>query len=935
MNTPPLIVRNLKQKTLERGHWWTLPFEPIGEKAGCRNPDLKIAGIVSERLGRTLPYESNLLLLTPENWNHIIRFARPDFVLVESCFQTCTGHWGYAQVVQNELAQILIDILNLAKKTGIPTVFWQTLGAEYHDLFYGFARNFDFVFCADPKSIQAFDKKNIPASILLPAVQPQIHHPYREYDRYGDFDFSILFDGWGDLHRLGSETPPVLNQLAERGLSIFDSRHELWKKKIQDLGSLSNCVQGCVDYPTLLFVQRYAKVGVTFDASTFTPTSQLWWSLDALSCGMAVVHNGELDSRDIFSGFVDAHASKERFLEKIDFLLKSEFQRRRRGAIALFDLYKHHTFEHRLSTICSQAGVHRQDHLPPLVSAYTIASGTDSIEKIIHNYRTQTHSNKELVIVVPRNRGASCEKITALVSKQTSLKSIKICPDQENLHLLQVMTLNASGNYCIRFCSDTDDPEYLENMVCSADACQADFFGMLPAVSFSNSINKEKNLVSNCRMSFKNLSDHVETYHPMLLSGKKEAFQAVLAKNNLFTSTGAANHSFCTFEHANICSMEDTEYDQLLRDNGSCHVSDPIIAGLATIPSRVDSLPDVLDSIVDQFDHVYVYLNGHETVPKCLDHDKISYEWSRDHGDMGANGKFFFVEQARDGYYFSLDDDFLYPQDYVHKMLTALKKYKDRIPVCVHGSIFGEPLEWYFERLQSYSAKMALDSDQFITLPGSGTLAFHTQCMKFCLDDFLPRVMCDIKFSIVAREQGLPIVSIARPANWLVSVKQNENDVDYWSNMLVDDKGRTREARKYNWDFFTYGKIVIEKFDEIFPGISDQELSINGFDTNFITSVRQKKRADNWNVKNSTLFYRRKYQFLNKQKKIYEYSLLHNEIPLNHELFDSDKLKYIFDIDTANLGEKITNLRQEIKILVQKLHEKGIPIKDECRIPGE
>jgi hypothetical protein len=521
MNKPPLVIRNVTEKALERGHWWTLPFEQLFEKESCCNPDLRIAGIVGERFCKVLPYDCNLLLLTEDNWDQIIRFAKPDFILVESCFQSCTGHWGYAQIVQNELQESLHKLLQLAKKNSVPTVFWQTLDVKYHDLFYSFARNFDFVFCADPKSIDAFNKKNISASILLPAVQPKIHNPYRDYERYFDLDVPILFDGWGDLHRLGSELPSVLNELQGRGLSIFDSRHELWKKKIEDLGSLSSCVRGCIDYSTLLCLQRYAKIGVTFDTSTFTPTTQQWWSLEALCCGMAVVHNGELDTLDIRSRFVNVHKSDDHFLDKIDFLLGNEFHRRQMHTIAMQDLFKNHTFKNRLETICSNIGLSKSDAFLPLVSVYTIIENAVDIETVISNFKDQKYSNKELLIVVPKDVTADSEEIEALILKETNIKYINISQSQGYLHPLQVMTSNADGRYCMQFNPATNDPEYLENMVFNAEASNVDFFGMLPPVYFPNTISQEKNLYPNCKLSFANFSNNIEKSESIFLSGKK------------------------------------------------------------------------------------------------------------------------------------------------------------------------------------------------------------------------------------------------------------------------------------------------------------------------------------------------------------------------------------------------------------------------------
>ena len=43
--------------------------------------------------------------------------------------------------------------------------------------------------------------------------------------------------------------------------------------------------------------------------------------------------------------------------------------------------------------------------------------------------------------------------------------------------------------------------------------------------------------------------------------------------------------------------------------------ADRCIGGMATIPERVDALQKTLDSVLDQFDHLYIYLNSFPSIP--------------------------------------------------------------------------------------------------------------------------------------------------------------------------------------------------------------------------------------------------------------------------------------------------------------------------------
>ncbi|NEP91298.1 MAG: glycosyltransferase [Okeania sp. SIO2C2] len=375
---------------------------------------------------------------------------------------------------------------------------------------------------------------------------------------------------------------------------------------------------------------------------------------------------------------------------------------------------------------------------------------------------------------------------------------------------------------------------------------------------------------------------------------------------------------------------DNLEYIKLINNaikTGRPPVKEKIIAGMATIPSRLNTLPQVLERLKPQFDRIYVYLNGHEEVPECVQQDNISYAWSKNHGDLAAAGKFFFLPEAKNGYYFSLDDDFLYPDDYSYKMVTTLKKYNDRVPVCVHGSIFGEPLEWYFERIAVFGSRTGLEQDRFVTLAGTGTLAFHCNSINLNFSDFSPTPMCDLQVSIKARKNDLPIVALAREKNWLQLIEEDASKnagLDYWNRMLIDDKGRTETAKKFNWGFDYYKQIILKLMNQIYPKIDRKELDEHLFDTDFIVSAESYKVPNNWNPEVSFLFYTRKYQYLLRSLKILNFVKQYSKYPDLQKLFPSKKevLIPVETKDVAILKEKTSKLLQEIRNLEKENENK-------------
>lgn len=189
---------------------------------------------------------------------------------------------------------------------------------------------------------------------------------------------------------------------------------------------------------------------------------------------------------------------------------------------------------------------------------------------------------------------------------------------------------------------------------------------------------------------------------------------------------------------------------------------------MATFPARFGTLAGVIDSIIDQVDWLFVYVNEADCIPNVLIHPKIKTYLGRDHlGDLKANGKVFPLQFVKDCYVFTLDDDFVRPKNYVERMKDTIDLYDRRIVVGVHGSIFDPIGEWYYQRTAAFGWKQALYEQKLVSLIGSGLAAFHTSELDINFSDFLPNVMVDLQISIEARKRGLPIVCIERPAEWV------------------------------------------------------------------------------------------------------------------------------------------------------------------------
>lgn len=210
--------------------------------------------------------------------------------------------------------------------------------------------------------------------------------------------------------------------------------------------------------------------------------------------------------------------------------------------------------------------------------------------------------------------------------------------------------------------------------------------------------------------------------------------------------------------------------------------------GIASIPSRHACLERTVGSLVDQVDGIGIYLDNYDAIPAWAESygSKIKFERSQDQArDLGDAGKFFWIDGFK-GYYFTCDDDLIYPHDYVARLIESIEKRKGPVAVGWHGSLVLEPFESYYDsssrRVFSFGA--ARPEDTPVHILGTGCLGFHTSHLKVSLDDFKTPNMADVYFALLAQEQCIPLLVIKHekgeiaelPSSQVVSINKHSSE---------------------------------------------------------------------------------------------------------------------------------------------------------------
>jgi GT2 family glycosyltransferase len=168
-----------------------------------------------------------------------------------------------------------------------------------------------------------------------------------------------------------------------------------------------------------------------------------------------------------------------------------------------------------------------------------------------------------------------------------------------------------------------------------------------------------------------------------------------------------------------------------------------VVVGIATYKGREESLKKTIKSLAKQCDHLRIYDNETRDI------------------DLTDNGKFFFLKEYDDPiYFFSCDDDIIYPPTYVNDMIQAIEKFGTI--VSHHGrQLKREQTKYYNGGHKTINFKSKNNHVMKLDVAGTGVTAFHTNYFNpVNIWEAEQKKMSDLVFSLEAKKQGKIITSL-------------------------------------------------------------------------------------------------------------------------------------------------------------------------------
>jgi hypothetical protein len=201
---------------------------------------------------------------------------------------------------------------------------------------------------------------------------------------------------------------------------------------------------------------------------------------------------------------------------------------------------------------------------------------------------------------------------------------------------------------------------------------------------------------------------------------------------------------------------------------------------------RDDCLFKTIDSIYNQADEINIALNSHDKIPdKFVGDTKINCFITDN--SIGDGFKFMRLEDS-DGYYFTVDDDLIYPPGYAQYMIDKFHLYGGQYIVSLHGRSFvSYPVGSYYRSPHhNYRCLGSVDKDVFVHFGGSGVAMFHTNLLKFSYKDIKHPNMADIWLAKFANERGIKIVCLAHDSTYLTYLSEVGEETIFDRNKFND-----------------------------------------------------------------------------------------------------------------------------------------------------
>ncbi|MDD2882985.1 MAG: glycosyltransferase [Rhodoferax sp.] len=402
---------------------------------------IKIACVMDEFTFHSYQPECDLMQLTPDYAITELEAFKPHMLFIESAWRGKDELWNRKI---STLSSDLMSVLKWCRSRHVPTVFWNKEDPVHFETFLTTAQQFDYVFTTDIECIARYKAALGHGRVyLLPfACQPKTHNPIELYERKDAFCFAGAY-----YVRYPERTRDLENYVAElpkfKPLEIFDRNHgkdEVVYKDYIFPDEFRPYIVGTLPFNEIDKAYKGYRYAINLNSIKQSQSMFARRVYELLASNTVTISNFSRGLRLMFGDLVISTDSGSEIVNRLT-RLSAENEHKLRLA-ALRKVMLEHTYQHRLAYVLSKALHRRIDTtLPPMLVVAMIES-FDSYRFLIENFKRQSHSNKQLLLIATDDRTdhrdmAREENITFISSVQQA--SVKVAAMSQSGHWLAAM----------------------------------------------------------------------------------------------------------------------------------------------------------------------------------------------------------------------------------------------------------------------------------------------------------------------------------------------------------------------------------------------------------------------------------------------------------------------------------------------------------------
>jgi len=360
--------------------------------------NLRVATILDDFSFKCWLLSCNVTQITPHDFTIFFNTSKPTLLIVESAWFGVNSSW-FKKVFNTSFE--IIQVLNLAKEKGIPSIFLSKEDPIHFDRFLLTASLFDYIFTTDinciPKYKHALGHSRV---YLLPfAGQPNLHNPLEISPRkkaisYAGSYYRRFPDRVVDTQKLLDVSASVLP------LDIYDRYLNSADQNYRFPPQFHPLIKGSLLVEDIVVAYKGYQYSINLNTVKDSVSMFARRAPELLGSGTVTISNYSKAFPFLFGDIIIASDDPTVIQSRLKEVVGSDLLRSKLALAGVRKVMREHTYAHRLARILDKVlGVVEYPALPPVI-VLSIVSSKSEVTQFIDLLSAQTFDNWSAIFLV-------------------------------------------------------------------------------------------------------------------------------------------------------------------------------------------------------------------------------------------------------------------------------------------------------------------------------------------------------------------------------------------------------------------------------------------------------------------------------------------------------------------------------------------------------